>query len=254
MQPARDLRRKLASNELTVGMLVTDHVWNDLVELAAQARLDYLIIDMEHGPASTQRVAEVLATGRRLGFPLLLRPRANDYAALRLAADLGPCGFLLPGMETASDLDVVRDAVWLPPRGRRRPGGLGNRWVGDFSLAAWNSQFEQDFLVLPQIETRRGLENVDDIARHELTTALALGPYDLSVDLGVAGDMNSAVLGAACRAVRDAAHSAGKPAWMIGSDGPRLVRDGWRFICLGEVTEFLRGALRQAVDEVQRCR
>lgn len=251
MDPARRLREKIDRRELTTGILVTDHLWTDLVEITQRAGLDYLIVDMEHGAASTDLIAEVCATGRRLGFPVLLRPRSNDYAAIRLAVDLGPCGFLLACVETAADLDVVRDGLLLPPHGRRRPGGAGNRWVRDFSSSAWQRDFEQHFIVLPQIETCVGLENVVEIAQHALTTAMAIGPYDLSAELGVCGMMDSSVLREALLKVRAAGEAAGKSTWMIGSNAAQLVSDGWRLVCIGEPTWVLMAALREKVAQAR---
>jgi len=253
MEAARRLREKIDRQELTTGLLVSDHLWTDLVEVAARSEIDYLIVDMEHGSAAIDVVAEVCAAGRRAGFPVLVRPRSNDYAAIRLAVDLGPCGFLLACVETAADLDVVRDGLFLPPRGRRRPGGMGNRWVGDYSAASWQKDFEEHFIVLPQIETRVGLKNVAGIAAHELTTAVAIGPYDLSAELGVCGAMDSAVLREALETIRRAAKTAGKATWMIGSDAAALARDGWRFVCLGEPTWILMAALREKVAQARNA-
>lgn len=245
MKPAQRLKARLQQRDVVLGLLAIDHAWTDLVELSQRAGLDYLIVCMEHGPVDTQTVAEICATGRRLDFPVLIRPRSNDYATLRLAADLGPCGFLLASVETAAELDVVRDALYVPPRGRRRPGGVGNRWVSNFLGPTWQSEFEQEFLVLPQVETRKGLANRHELARHEVTTALALGPYDLSAELGVCGQMEAPILRDACRQVREAAEEAGKPGWLIGGDVAGMVREGWRFLCVGEPSWILVNALHQ---------
>jgi 2-keto-3-deoxy-L-rhamnonate aldolase RhmA len=252
MNPARVLRERLGRRELVTGILVTDHLWTDLVEVAARAGLDYIIVDMEHGAATTELVANVCATGRRLGFPVLVRPRSNDYTAIRHAIDLGPCGFLLAGVESAADLDVVRDGIWIPPRGRRRPGGAGNRWVNDFFGPTWRQSVEDDFLVLPQIETRRGLERAAEIAAHEVTTALAVGPYDLSAELGACGQMQAPVLREALATIRETAEAAGKPAWMIGQNVEQLLGEGWRFLCIGEPTWILEAALRNLVGAARR--
>jgi 2-dehydro-3-deoxyglucarate aldolase/4-hydroxy-2-oxoheptanedioate aldolase len=254
MEPARRLRQKIDQRELTTGLLVSDHLWTDLVEVSARAGLDYLIVDMEHGAAARNVVAEVCATGRRMNFPVLIRPLANDYATIRQAVDLGPCGFLLACVESAVDLDGVRDALFLPPRGRRRPGGMGNRWVPDILGATWEQVFERQFIVLPQIETRRGLERATEIALHSLTTALAVGPYDLSAELGVCGQLDAPPLRSALKTIRAAADAAGKPAWMIGSDAEQLVRDGWRFLCIGEPTSILEAALREKVAHAKRLK
>jgi 2-keto-3-deoxy-L-rhamnonate aldolase RhmA len=253
MEPARRLRERLANRELTTGLLVSDHLWPDLVEVGARAGIDYLIVDMEHGCAPTDLIAEVCATGRRIGFPILIRPRSNDYATLRLAIDLGPCGFLLACVESAAELDIVREAVCLPPRGRRRPGGPGNRWVPDFLSSTWRNLVERHFLVLPQIETRVGLEQVAAIVGHEMTTALAVGPYDLSVELGVGGQMDAQPLRNALDVIKRAAEAAAKPAWMIGSNFEELIRDGWRFLCIGEPTSILEAAFRAQVAAARKA-
>jgi 2-keto-3-deoxy-L-rhamnonate aldolase RhmA len=246
MKPAKRLREKVARRELTTGIIAIHHAWSELVEVCQRASLDYLIIDMEHGPFSAESAAELCAVGRRCDFPVLLRPRANDYTNIRHAIDLGPVGFLLASVESAADLDAVRDAIYLPPRGRRRPGGLGNRWIPDALAPTWKREVEDHFIVLPQIETRKGLQNLDAIASHEITTSVAVGPYDLSAELGVCGKMDDPALQQALETIRQAARLAGKEAWMIGH-GEQLARAGWRFICLGEPTWLLEEALRQKV-------
>jgi 2-keto-3-deoxy-L-rhamnonate aldolase RhmA len=251
MRPAQQLLAKVRRGDVTTGLMATDHLWTDLVEISARAGLDYVIVDMEHGTAASDVVAEVCATGRRMGFPVLIRPRANDYANLRLAIDLGPCGFLLACVESAADLDGVRDAIYLPPRGRRRPGGAGNRWVSSFSLENWRGTVEDHFLILPQIETRRALSQVAEIARHELTSAVAVGPFDLSAELGCCGDMQSPILKDALKQILAAAKAAGKPGWMYGGDTGELIRSGWNFVCFGEASTVLESALRDRVTQAR---
>lgn len=251
MQPVKRLMERVRKGEVVMGLLVTDHLWTDLVEVSARSGIDYLIVDLEHGPHGPELVGEVCATGRRLGFPVLIRPRANDYMTLRHTIDLGCVGFLLAAVESAAELDVVREAVQLPPRGRRRPGGLGNRWADNFRSEGWRTSVEDDFIVLPQIETKVGMQHADAIARHEMTTCLAVGPYDLSAELGVCGEMQSPVLQDALKTLQQVAASAGKPMWNIGVHGDEMVRAGWRFICIGEPSAILGSALRSKADEAR---
>ena len=175
VKPAKILKQKIASGSLTLGALSTFHVWPGLVEIAKRAGLDYLIVDQEHFTHGHEKVAEICALGRLIDFPILIRPPAVELTHLRLAMDLGPCGLMLPHVESAADLAVAQDAVYLRPRGKRRPGGPGNRWVDDFNYAGWKTQVEDDLIILPQIESRAGLANREAIAAHPLTTAMAMG-------------------------------------------------------------------------------
>src|SRR5690606_10585822 len=122
-----------------------------LVEVVMEAGLDYLIIDLEHLTHAAERVAEGCAIGRRAGFPVLIRPPEPEYTPMRLAMDLGPCGMLVPCVESLDTMRTIQDAVWMKPRGRRRPGGPGNAWVADFHYETWKATVEDHLVILPQI-------------------------------------------------------------------------------------------------------
>lgn len=252
MEAARQLRAKIDAGRVTTGVLATDLLWPQLVEFLRGAGIDYLIADQEHGAHADDLVAQVCNLGRQLDFPVLIRPVDTEYSTIRQAIDRGPCGFLLPTVESAAQLDRVRDSIYLPPRGRRRPGGPGNYWVQDFRYETWKAEVEDDFLVLPQIESQTGLDHVDEIAAHEITTAIAIGPYDLSVELGVAAQMDHPTLQAAVEQIRQAGARAGKTMWRIG-DGPTLVQEGFHFVCIGEPMAILKGALAAADGQTREA-
>ena len=245
MKAAKLLREKIDSKEIVTGALTTDHLWPELVEYLQRAGMDYLIIDQEHGAHDNELVARVCALGRMVDFPVLIRPIDSQYSTIRQSIDRGPCGFLIPSIEAAEDLDRVRDSIYMPPRGKRRPGGPGNYWVSDFYYATWRQEVEDDFIVLPQIETQVGLDHVEEIAAHEITTAIAIGPYDLSVDLGVSLNMEHARMKEAIARIRRAGEKAGKTMWHIGN-GPELVEEGFHFLCIAEPMGLLQAALAQS--------
>ena len=186
MKSAQILRQKIASGQPTLGVLIIHHLWLDLIEILMKAGLDYAIIDNEHHHPGDNRVSEALALGRLLDFPILLRPPEPTYNAVRLAMDRGPCGLFLPTVRNTQALDEVRDAIYLPPRGRRRPGGPGVRWVSNFNASTWKEEVEDDLIVIPQIEDREGLANAEAIARHLPVGDVGEG-FGLYDDGGAAG-------------------------------------------------------------------
>jgi 2-keto-3-deoxy-L-rhamnonate aldolase RhmA len=250
LKSAQILRQKISSGQLTLGIIATMHFWLELIELARSAGLDYVIIDTEHTAWNDERVAQACAVARLIDFPVLIRPSETRARLVRMAADKGPCGFLLPYVENAAVLDEARDGLYMPPRGKRRPGGAGNRWVTDYNYASWRDVQENQWIVLPQIESMRGLENADEIARHELTTAMAVGPYDLSANLGVCWQPDHAKLQEAIEKIRSAGRAAGKPMWMIG-DPKVLLQRGFTFLCIAEPSALLEAALRQLAAELR---
>ena len=250
MQAARILKQKIKDETPTFGILLTNHLWPEIVEISINAGLDYLIIDTEHGAFSPELIVEVCSIGRLMNFAVLIRPISHEINTVRRTIDMGACGLLLPTVQGAENLDEVRQAIYMPPRGQRRPGGLGNRWVKDYSYATWKNEVEDDLIVLPQIETRRGLNHLKEIADHEITTAMAIGPYDLSADLGVCGETAESRMSGAIQQIRLAGKAAGKNMWMIG-DGPQLAQQGFTFLCIAEPMWLLQETLHGIVSQVK---
>jgi 2-keto-3-deoxy-L-rhamnonate aldolase RhmA len=148
---------------------------------------------------------------------------------------------------------MVRDAVYLPPRGKRRPGGMGNYWMRDVHYSNWRDEFEANFVVIPQIETRVGVQNVPAIAAHALTTAVGLGPYDLSADMGCCWEPDNAEHKRAIETIREASEAAGKPVW-IGCDAHRLRAEGYSFLWIGSVSGLLLDGFAANVEALRKTR
>jgi 2-keto-3-deoxy-L-rhamnonate aldolase RhmA len=250
MKAAKILRSKISENRLTLGIIATFHFWPGLVESMMRAGMDFMIIDLEHLTFNAETVAEACAIGRRADFPILIRPPSAEFTPVRLAMDLGPCGLLVPYVESVEILNVVRDAVYMKPRGKRRPGGLGNYWVSDYQYKTWRAEVEDDFIILPQIESIKGLENAAAIAADPLTTAMAIGPYDLSADLGVCWEPQNPKLLEAIKHIQKAGEAAGKTTWTIG-DGALLIKQGFKFFCIAEPIMLMEGTLRDMQSKLK---
>ena len=134
LTPAIRMKEKLASGKPVVGIMATDHVWPLLVELCKLGGLDYLIVDREHGYHTDEEVAQVCQVARLADFPVLMRVVSCETSVIRRALDMGPCGLLLPCIESTQQLDMARDAMLMPPRGKRRPGGNGQLLAGQLPL------------------------------------------------------------------------------------------------------------------------
>jgi 4-hydroxy-2-oxoheptanedioate aldolase len=250
MEPARILRRKLENKQPAIGLLFSYHLWLDAIEMAIEVGLDYIIVDSEHLDHGGREMADACSAGRMAGFPVIVRPTATDLDTIRLAMDLGPCGLLLPMVESTQQLDEVQKGIYMPPRGERRPGGRGNRWLRQFGYEPFRSIVEDHLIVIPQIESPKGLEQVDAIARHPIVTALGIGPFDLSARLGVCWEPDHPKIVQAKQKIRHAAEEAGKPMWVIG-DPRKCAADGYTFICAGEPIGLLQGLIKGILDDVR---
>ncbi len=250
MKSAQILRQKMASGQPVIGMLCTNHFWLQFIELAMSAGLDYIIIDLEHQNHDAQMVSDACMVGRLTNFPILIRPARTDRESIRLAVDAGACGLLCPMVESVEQMNEIQQGVYMPPRGERRPGGFGNQWVSNFNYPTWKQEVEDDFIVWPQIESPKGLDNSEAIAKHPLTTALAIGPYDLSARLGCCWNPEDDRLVNAKARLKKSADAAGKLLWMIG-DGPTSIKQGYRLLCVAEPFYLLKASVAKVVSETR---
>lgn len=247
LTPAHTLKTQLATDAPVIGLMATDHAWPFLVEICQRSGLDYLIVDCEHGDFSDELVSHICQIGRLANFPVLVRTISCEETVVRRTIDLGPSGILLPCIESTAQLEQVRNAAFMPPRGRRRPGGMGNYWVADVQYNTWRDDFEEHFIVIPQIESQAGVASVESIAAHPLVTAVGLGPYDLSADLECCWNPEHEKFVAALDRIKSAADAVGKKVW-AGCDGPMLRAKGYTFLWVGTATSVLTHALSGIVQ------
>lgn len=115
--------------------------------------------------------------------------------------------------------DAAKVVAWnkYPPKGTRGFGPMfsGHSFgvdEGDYAAGA-----DANLLVMVQIESRSGVENVEEIARVDGLDVLFIGPFDLSKMMNVpfGGDEHEAAIAR----VLDAAHAAGKTAAIFCPDG-----------------------------------
>lgn len=250
MKSAQILKEKINSFEVTTGVIITFHLWPGMIEMLMRAGLDYAIIDLEHLTHSHEMVAECCAIGRRADFPILIRPPQAEFTPMRLAMDLGPCGMLVPYVSSLETMNKIQDAVYMAPRGKRRPGGLGNFWVSGYDYKNWIEEVENDVIIMPQIENMEGLDCVDEIAAHPLTTALAIGPYDMSASLGCCWEPSNPRLVAALDKIREAGKAQGKNTWIIG-DHTQLRARGFSFLGISEPTMLMESAMKTLNEKVK---
>ncbi len=246
LTPAIQLREKLAGGERVMGIMATDLLSPVLIEVAAQAGIDYVVVDREHGAFSDEAVAEFCRVGRLADFAVLVRTISCEPSVVRRTIDLGPCGILLPNVESTDQLDSVANTIQMPPEGSRRPGGPGNYWMGNFHRESWRENLEAHFIVIPQIESLAGVETAPELAAHPVVTALGVGPYDLSADLGCCWHPENEDFQDALRQIRVAADAVDKKVW-IGTDVGKYASEGYTFLWCGTFASVLSGALTQVV-------
>lgn len=243
-----DVKSKLrGGNPVVAGWLTTASPL--VAEAMASCGFGVLVVDMEHGPIDEAAALVAFAAAERRGAaPLVRLPSADPYLARRLL-DGGALGLIVPCVEDAGAFADFVSHCRYPPKGRRGTGlGRGNLW-GD-SFASHFNDFEP--VILAMIETRKGVTAAGAIAAMEAVDGLFIGPYDLSADLGAAGDFTTTAFKDALTVTREACRAAGKAPGIhqVATDLNELrarIGEGYRFVAYG--TDLI--AMRHAFAGVE---
>jgi len=207
-------------------------------QLARIAGYHWLAIDMEHHPLTLADVAQICQIASAVGVTPVVRVRAEALHEAARALDNGAQGILVPGVGSRADAERMVAMLRFAPVGARSWGGAAAAFAyAPPPLHEALSQANAETLLAAMIETEAGLENVDEIAATPGVDVLFVGAVDLSIALGVAGDLQSAAMAAAFERIAAAARRHRK-AFGVGGVydntlAPRLIGLGARFLAAG---------------------
>jgi 2-keto-3-deoxy-L-rhamnonate aldolase RhmA len=159
-----------------------------MAEAMASCGFKWLAIDMEHSATSLSQVEAIFTSAERWGVsPIVRLGEADPLLACRLL-DSGAHGLIISKVEDANAFEEFAKHCLYPPTGVRGVGlGRANLWGDHFE------DYFQNFqpVLMPMVETKKGVAAANDLASLSMVDGLFLGPYDLSTDCGDAGNMLS---------------------------------------------------------------
>jgi 4-hydroxy-2-oxoheptanedioate aldolase len=251
-----NLRARARKGETLLGLFLT---WPSagVVELAALAGFDFVLVDAEHGFFSIESVASTIVACDAAGIAALVRPPSALSDQVGRYLDAGAAGTLLPRVEGAAMARTAVEALKFAPQGKRGLGGVRANRYATMPLAEFVSRANEETLVAVQIEREGALTDLARIADDPSVDVLFVGPNDLSQALGAPGDVSSERFRSELARVVSEAARAGKTAGiMVGNRDqlPKLSELGYRFFTTSERALVLESARkwRESVGAISR--
>jgi 4-hydroxy-2-oxoheptanedioate aldolase len=222
-------------------------------EVMAHAGFDALVIDMQHGLMDRAGMLTMLQAIGTAGIPGLVRASWNEPSVLMQALDAGAYGVICPMIGTREEGEAFVGACRYPPRGIRSFGPTRSLVSIGADYVARAAAFS---LTFAQIETAEGLANVEAIASVPGLDGLYVGPWDLSLAMGLPepGNLSDPALLEACASILAAARNHGLVAGIYtgsAEDGLRMASRGFQFVNIATDTSLLQ---RGAVEAARRAK
>lgn len=209
---------KMKQNEFVLGTMLSELSSPNLALMFASCGFDYFIIDCEHGYFDYAAVAALTTIATGADLMTMVRIPNSDRKEIVKYLDMGAKALLLPMTSTRQQAETLVQFGKYAPMGNR--GISTQRAHTKYSpppLETYMKQANENTLLFPQIETREGVANIQDIISVEGVAGVFIGPNDLAGDLGTPGILDTAEMEQAISTVLSAAKAAGKPCGIISS-------------------------------------
>ena len=174
---------KLRAGKPTVGCFLGLGSPN-VAELMAHAGYEWLIIETEHNGLDSAEIEHMLRAIDGTDAVPFVRVPSSSGVYIQRALDMGAMGVLVPMVKTAAEAEAIVRATRLPPDGARSWGPLRASHY-TFDTEDYLRRANQNILVALIVETREAVDNLDAIAAVPGVDVLTLGPWDLSLSLGL---------------------------------------------------------------------
>ena len=218
-------------------------------EMLAHQGWDSLTVDLQHGGSDFASMCAMFAAISTTDTVPLMRVAWNAPGDVMRALDAGAYGVICPNIDNAEECERFVGACRYPPEGYRSFGPKRGLLYGGKDYV---HHANETLLAIIQIETLRGLQNVDAIAKVKGLDMLYVGPSDLGLALGREARQNQTdpVVMEAVDKILSAAKGAGLKAGMHCTSAEyalEMIARGFDFVTvISDETLLARGVAERA--------
>src|SRR4051812_21240541 len=245
---ALGLRARLA-RKLPIGAFWMTTGSTAVMEIAAEATPDAIVIDAQHGLWDRQTLEHAvgLVSNR---VPVLIRTADASVISISQALDTGAEGVIVPLIETDEQAAAAVAAARFPPHGSRSGGGV-RPLARDF--ARYYAAANDRTVVGVMIETERGVHNAAAIANTKGIDFVLIGTGDLAISLGGFPNVDKRHE-AACQAVFDACKAAKVPCGIFTMSAEAAAKrrlEGYAFVTVANDIDVVSRGFKAAMTKFQ---
>lgn len=252
------LRKKILNHEKAIGTFFEGG--NAIAaEALAISRIDFMIVDTEHGPLDVESVMHVLRSAELHDTTALVRVKDPTRNSILKMLDIGAAGLIIPMIKSIDEIRKIVEYGKYFPVGQRgvcftRASGFGYYDYCQGDIKDYFAHCNRETLLIPQCETVECLENIEEIAAVEGIDGIFIGPADLSTAMGIPMEFDRPAFKAAIERIIRATKEAGKFIMMAAGDASMAkIRfdQGIDCVAVGGDINFYVDAVNAMVDQIR---
>ena len=186
------IKPALERQETVVGLMVSELKTPMLGAILDAAGMHFAILDQEHGAYGPEALATLIAGFRGATCRPFVRVAETRREYILTALELGASGIMVPRVESRAQAEeIVHYARYAPEGDRglslcRAHTGFRRMERNEYTVRA-----NKDILLMAQIETKKAIDNLDEILSTPGLDMAFIGPSDLSLSCGTSSSLRS---------------------------------------------------------------
>lgn len=249
------VRERVAADSVAYGIGVRAVRSGEIALLAKATGHDFLYIDTQHAIFDPREIAEITQVALGAGIAPFVRVRSATDPDISLYLDAGVLGIVAPDIVSADQARALVDVVKYTPLGHRSLSGFSvHSSFRPVPVASQLRAENESIMLICMIESRAGMDAIEEIAAVPGVGGLYLGFADLLSDIGLPGAFDSPEVDNALATLIDVTTRYGLVAGSGGAPTPslqlRAIRAGVRFIMSSSDLGLIRSGAGQALKNI----
>jgi 2-dehydro-3-deoxyglucarate aldolase len=250
---AEKIKQKLRDKKPSIGTWMS-MAHPSIAEILAMAGYDWVVVETEHTAIDVSETLRMIIAIEQRGAIPLVRLAGIDPIQAKAVLDSGAAGVIVPMVNTKAEAELAVAMCKYPPMGFRGVGLARAQGYG-VHFDAYVQNANKDTLVIVQIEHIDAVNNIDEILSVPGIDGTFIGPYDLSMSLGIPHPLVVAAKEKVLQAVLKKGLAAGihfvQPNTAV-SDCEAAVKAGYTFISMGTDILFLGDSARAMHSDIHK--
>lgn len=242
----KNLKIRIRNGETLIGC------WLNLgssitAEIVGTAGFDWVLIDLEHGTGTENDVLHQLQALEHTPAAAVVRVESYERQRFHRILDLGAEGIMCPRINSPEEAQRAADAMRYQPEGVRGVAQMVRATNFGANSKDYLASSKDTLIGIVQVENEQILSCLDDVAAVDGIDLLFVGPSDLSMALGIFGQLDHPRFIDALATTAAAARKAGKAAGVLMHHPEEFKKYhdlGFRFIACGADATFVASGAR----------
>lgn len=249
-------KQEIANGNLQIGLWLSSTT-SYMAEIAATSDYDWLLIDGEHAPNTVQNLLTQLQAIAPYKSHPVIRPLEGNQSNIKQILDIGSQTLLIPMIESGQQAKEIVSATRYPPEGIRGVGASVARAARWGRINNYMQDVNDSLCLLVQVESKKAIDNLDEIILTDGVDGIFIGPADLSASLGYPDNAGHPEVQKIIENTIKRIRELGKAAGFLAIDiemAKKCISWGANFVAVGVDTMLYMQALDERLRQFKRLK